>query len=130
MEWGGANYNDIDYIMYEKGYLAFTDYIKQFSDKVIIMSSFTAVIAPNSKICSILNRLRLIPEVLDTRSNSVIINKNKIAQKVANLKGCVFLDIQHEMELHKEFRRSDEIHYYKNGFNYVANRMADLILTE
>lgn len=90
---GNVYYTDEDYEAFEKTYLILIEYLKQFTSKIVICSSFFAVIPPKNKLEELLKRFRFRRELFNNEKNEVISNKNRIAESVARKSSCSYLDI-------------------------------------
>ena len=120
----GGEYTESDFEKYRFDLITLIDYLRQYTDKIILETIFDAVEAKNI-IKYVFCKCGFIKEKFDDTINRITRRKNDIIRDIAqndNLGGLFFLDINERVN-RMNFVRIDHIHFEKKAKQYIANEM-------
>ena len=124
----GKEYAYEDYVKYRSDLIDLIEFLKQFSNNIVIETIFDAV-NPKGIICFYLCKIGLVKEKYDDEINSVTRRKNEIiAQLIQSgiMTDIAFLDINTIIKSH-HFIRTDHIHFEKKAKLFIAKQMQKFV---
>lgn len=119
----GELYGVDDYKRFRQDYVGLIDYLKQFSDNIILLTNFLNVTPIPPKFDSIVLNIpillyrKIFGEKIDYSWSDIVIRKNEIIEEIAKTAGLKFCDIDKYMRegcngLFPRFIHKDHIHYW------------------
>lgn len=121
----GGDYEENDYLIFEKEYSALIDFLKQFTSNIILESILLTVV-PYKHFSYLYRKLR-IKEKEDVHANYIKIRKNEIIKKIAIEKNMPFCDISSFMQKTK-YVHKDHIHYEKAAMPVIVQELIKYIV--
>lgn len=123
----GGDYQDVDFAKYKEDFLKLIDFLKQYSDTIIVETIFDSVISKPGLMNLLMKKLNIIKEVEDDKINKCTKRKNQILLSLNEdqdlFDGVKILDINN-LAKEKHFYRIDHIHFESKAKKYIAQEMA------
>lgn len=120
----GQAYTDQDYKQFKHDFNCLIEYLKQFSDQIVIESIFFSVKAKPGKVNEKLKIIFRCRDVYDDEINLVKKKKNEILCALAEHHQIAFCDINKILMSNKRYLHYDHIHYEKKALPYIAQELA------
>ncbi len=119
---GGTPYQDDDYNRYKEDFIGLINYLRQYTENIILLTSFLNVTPIPSMFSSTLRSLpillyrKIFGETIDYSWSDVVIKKNEIVEKIARDEHLKFCDIDGMMRskckgMFPRYIHKDHIHY-------------------
>lgn len=119
---------DKDYEIFEQDFRKMIEYLRQFTDEIVVESILYSVI-PYKR--TIINRLRRPKEKYACEINERKERKNAIMEKVAKEMNVIWCDINRiMMEKGTYYRHFDDIHFEERAKPFIAKEMAECLKAE
>lgn len=123
---GGKPYQDDDYLRYKEDYIGLINYLRQYTDNIILLTSFLNVTPIPDKFSSALRSLpillyrKIFGEKIDYSWSNAVIRKNEIVEEIAHEEHLKFCDIDGIMRskckgMFPRYIHKDHIHYVGSG---------------